>query len=303
MGLGRFEESGQRLRNIVASDPGFVLATVGLGHLQWTVHADPAQAIALYERALELDPDSAYVHAMLALVWLDLGNPERADEHAARAARLGEYALRTNFAQMALQLYRDAPDRALAYAERVAQTDPTEWGVFPALRLLDQRDMDAGRTAQAIRRYARLYPALNGPGGPEASRRNLEAAISLAALLQNRGDPGTARRLLEQCRGVIADMPRLGLHGYGIADVEIHALQGDDRLALAALQRALEEGWRANWRLHLEHNPNLAGLRDDPDFQRLLREVASRLSPAYTGASTPPGPAIPGRSEHLATGG
>mgnify|MGYP000246474489 CR=1 FL=1 len=100
------------------------------------------------------------------------------------------------------------------------------------------------------------------------------AAIDLALAMQESGEPQTADRLLEAAAAFIESRPRLGLgSGYGISDVQILALQGEPEAALRALEDAVSAGWRSLWWYYLLQDPNLESLREDPAFQRALREI------------------------------
>jgi hypothetical protein len=70
----------------------------------------------------------------------------------------------------------------------------------------------------------------------------------------------------------------LGSRGFGIADVQIYALQGDKQKALAALRQAIDEGWRAMWWYYLKHDPNLESLHDEPEFQAMVAEIEADMA-------------------------
>ena len=72
-------------------------------------------------------------------------------------------------------------------------------------------------------------------------------------------------------------LPRLGVGGYGIADVQIHALRGEPQKALRALRQAIDEGWRGFWSFYLRNNLNLASLQDNRQFQSLVRDVETSM--------------------------
>jgi len=72
----------------------------------------------------------------------------------------------------------------------------------------------------------------------------------------------------------IRRIPRLGLFGYGIADVRIHALRGDKAKALAALREAEQAGWRGPlWRFSRDVDPALAAIRDEPEFKAVFADI------------------------------
>jgi hypothetical protein len=74
----------------------------------------------------------------------------------------------------------------------------------------------------------------------------------------------------------------MGWLGYGIADAQIHALRGQKKEALAALREAESDGWRYLWRFHRDDDPNLAFVRDDPQFKAVFadieRDMAAQLA-------------------------
>jgi len=75
---------------------------------------------------------------------------------------------------------------------------------------------------------------------------------------------------------VVRGLPRVGLAGHGIRDVQILALQGKPFEALMALREAIDEGFRGTtysngWPLSLD--PYLDSIRDRPEFQAMASEI------------------------------
>ena len=50
-------------------------------------------------------------------------------------------------------------------------------------------------------------------------------------------------------------------------------MQGKTEKALAALRQAIDDKWRVYWWFYLEHDPVLASIRDEPEFQAMLEEI------------------------------
>ena len=92
------------------------------------------------------------------------------------------------------------------------------------------------------------------------------------------GKERRAELLLDLSLEYIRTIPRLGLDGYWIADVQIYALQGKPKKALAALREAIDDGWRTLWWYYLERDPNLKSLRDDAEFQLMLEEIRTDMA-------------------------
>jgi hypothetical protein len=76
----------------------------------------------------------------------------------------------------------------------------------------------------------------------------------------------------------IRTISRLGQEGYWISDSAIYALRGDTGAALTALREAIDQGWRASWWYHLKHDPNFDAIRDEPEFQAMVKEIESDMT-------------------------
>jgi len=69
--------------------------------------------------------------------------------------------------------------------------------------------------------------------------------------------------------------------GSGVRDVQILALQGDEDAALAALRRAVDEGFRSSlpfdsWTL--ETDPYLETIREHPAFRAIVAEIDAEVA-------------------------
>ncbi|MDH3552882.1 MAG: hypothetical protein OER22_09750, partial [Gammaproteobacteria bacterium] len=85
-----------------------------------------------------------------------------------------------------------------------------------------------------------------------------------------------AETLLATALNVVRTLPRIGLAGHGIRDVQILALQGKTLEALAAFRDAIDEGFRGTvssngWPLAVD--PYLNSLRGQPGFQAMVSEL------------------------------
>jgi tetratricopeptide (TPR) repeat protein len=173
----------------------------------------------------------------------------------------------------ALHLYRGDEAAALDYARRVFALNPP---FVPDL--LRDHELRAGRYAEARALYAKSYPELLTEGDPTVAGSNWGAAINLALVLSRTGEQEHADLLLNRSLGHIQRIPRLGLWGYRIADVQIYALQGDKQKALSALRQAIDEGWRTFWWYLLKHDPSLESLHDEPEFQAMVAEIEADMA-------------------------
>ena len=135
-------------------------------------------------------------------------------------------------------------------------------------------DLRANDYASARNHYARAFPELIASESPRVDAGNLWAAIDLALVFQRSGDDAAADKLLDLSNVAMLGCPRLGEAGFGIADVQIHALRGEKTKALSALREAERAGWRGpNWRYYRDHDPELASIRNEPEFRAIFADI------------------------------
>ncbi len=109
---------------------------------------------------------------------------------------------------------------------------------------------------------------------------NAHNLIKLAYIARLEGDPTFADELLEAALPVVESVPRLGVAGHGIRDVQILALMGRSEEALARLREAIDAGFCCasiydNW--SLDTDPYLAAIRDDPKYLAMVEEIKIKL--------------------------
>ena len=112
---------------------------------------DRAGAVAAAERALQLAPDEAWSHGMLAVVLSDLGGPRRrARDEAARAVALDptDCGLHVVVANVALTQRRTRDARAAI--SRALELDPTDGDAIRLSALIDVADPAGTRTVRAL---------------------------------------------------------------------------------------------------------------------------------------------------------
>jgi tetratricopeptide (TPR) repeat protein len=267
---GRFPEAMDAYRKGATIDPlrpGSYSARAGL--LTYAL-GKPADAVPFAQRAMELDPGNPGNAGFLAWLHFDLGNDADASRLLSVARQVGpdDYFVLTMSA--AINQARGDQQGAVHDAERLLANDSRD--VF-GLVLLRDRDLQAGRPELALARYARAYPELVETPSPTVDGSNWIAAIELALVLQTAGERESAQVLLDRSLQVIRALPRLGGAGYGIGDVQIHALRGDKVKALAALREAATAGWRRDWRYYRDFDRNLASIRDEPEFKAVFADI------------------------------
>jgi tetratricopeptide (TPR) repeat protein len=139
-----------------------------------------------------------------------------------------------------------------------------------------------GGDFEKARKYVELLnPDFTGDADPEINAFNVANLIQYAFILQNQGEKQRANALLAMAQDVVRTLPRIGLYGQGIRDVQILALQGNTQEALATLRDAIDEGFRGTvasdgWPIALD--PYLDSLRGQPAFEAMVGELEDAVA-------------------------
>ncbi len=275
LNTGRYEASFDQFHHTVEVAPDYAGGYRGIAELQWTVFGRLDEAYVWRQKVIELDPGDPVNPAIIGLVCLDLGDPVLAGYWIDRALALGAKRRRPYWAKEALHLYLGEHDRSIEYARHVRAIDPAFRFTVTHLR---NEDVRAGHIDEALARYREIFPEFLDSPAPAIEYWNYISAIDIAYLLQQRGDAERASLLLKRSLRALDDMRRLGPRGFGIADVEIYALQGKRELALATLREAVESGWRMQWWFWLDQSPNLDSIRNDNEFQAIREMIISETA-------------------------
>jgi tetratricopeptide (TPR) repeat protein len=278
--VGRFDESLAWFRKAIEIDPDFAHGYYWIGFHYWTARGQLDEAVRWLRKSVSVDPGNPSVIAFLGWLFLDLGDLDRAEYWIERSIELGSKRFGPNVAMQLLHLYRGDLSVALEYGRRAFETeDPWAFGLhsFEPVRVHELR---AGRYLEARTAFEKIAPELLSEDSPKVGSVNYRAAIDLALILSKTGEQQRADRLLESSLHYIQRIPRLGGFsvGFGIADVQIYALRGDKQKALAALQQAIDEGWRESWWYYLKYDPILESLHGEPGFQTMVAEIEADMA-------------------------
>jgi TolB-like protein/Tfp pilus assembly protein PilF len=276
--VGRFDESLAWYRKSIEVDPDFSNGYFWIASHYRNPEGQLDEAVRWFRKGLSVDPGNPGYTFSLGLVFLDLGDLDRAEYWIERSIELAQEDVAPSLAMQALHLYRGDLTTALEYGRKAFETGtylPFEIHSFQPVRI---HEMRAGRYREARVAFEKIAPELLDEDSPEIGNRNYRAAIDLALISSKTGEQERADWLLESSLQYIQQIPRLGGDGYAVADVQIYVLQGDKRKALSALQRAIDEGWRTGWWFDLKYDPILESLHDEPEYQAMIAEIEADMA-------------------------
>jgi TolB-like protein/DNA-binding winged helix-turn-helix (wHTH) protein/Tfp pilus assembly protein PilF len=290
------EESIRDFEKAIKSDPTFAKAYVGLAnahaHLSTVfIGASPEQerpkAMSAARKALELDPELAEAHVLLADMQQEQWQWAEAEAEYKRALELNpsDAAAHAKFAVWLLCQGRT--DEAFAWAQRGRELDPLAvsgvdvgWILFQARRydeaIQEFRSMLAVRPDNATALWF-LGFVLIANRQPEEAIPVLEKAVSITD--RSPGVIGVlvrayahAGRRTDALR-LLAELKRRKQTGYVPAAAFANAYLGlgDNEQAFAWLEQAYNE--QSNFLQWLKVHPFYDPLRDDPRFKNLLHRV------------------------------
>jgi TolB-like protein len=170
-------------------------------------------------------------------------------------------------------LDRDFAAAAASFEDIVTSSDNPRQFMFGLIAVCA---VLAGDYEKARQYTERRNPDFAADANPQVDRFNIASIIQYAFILQNQGEKRRAESLLARALPVVHSLPRIGLAGHGIRDVQILALQGKSFEALTALREAIDEGFRGTtysngWPLSLD--PYLDSIRDRPEYQAMASEI------------------------------
>jgi TolB-like protein/DNA-binding winged helix-turn-helix (wHTH) protein/Flp pilus assembly protein TadD len=266
--LGRFRQAEQQYRDTLDLDPAYVNAHWGLGTLYWSM-GQPGKARVWFENAVRRAPQSDVFMGWLALMYLELEDYANARDTIDAALRLADVASH-NDAVLAEELYRLYVGLEVSDLPDGRQFTSRYW--YGGVVDLPPRTLMDGRYDAAINELEALYPGL-AKGSITIDGSNFRNAIYLALALRETGEIRRAHALLDAVENFLPRVPRLGLHGYWVADAQILAIRGDLSGSLKHLELAIDEGWRNLWQFYLLHDPTLRPLSTRDELDALVRRL------------------------------
>jgi serine/threonine protein kinase/tetratricopeptide (TPR) repeat protein len=208
---------------------------------------DLPEAQASIQKALALDPRSAYAHEMSCWLAAELGKGAEAVAECRKAVELDPLSILPNYSLADVLLLARQYDECLRQANRVLEIDPRS---PEGLSMVGYVYEVKGDFKAAIEQWVKVS---------EVSGDELRAK-EIRRIFEKEGYPGYLKFYAKENERT-NDI-------YDAADA--YALLGDKNAAFDALNRSVDAGQRVD---EIALDPNFDNLRSDPRFSALLRRL------------------------------
>jgi tetratricopeptide (TPR) repeat protein len=286
--LGRLDDAKRMIDRMRSIDPH---------HNQYLIFAwnharlsgDLVTAMKLMKEMRTFDSDDPEGCSLNAMHYFDLGDVDAAKSWNEAARRLDPDAPQPRVIAALIHLNREEDAEAVAIVRELTRPDSHNRRMTRgiALRTMATSELASGKHDNIIARYLTHYPELANGSFPN-ERLQVDSTIweaflvtlDLASAYLHAGEKAKAESLLSLVESELPHWQSAGqwLWGYGIADVELHALRGDKEKALAALQKHADQGMRNMWRWQVLYNSNLNSIRDTPEFAAIVAEIEADMA-------------------------
>ena len=245
----------------------WALMAIAQLELRFTYGRDE-NALPAAERALEINPGLAEAHCIKARYLEEQGKTEEAEQQIRTALKLDPDSWEVN-REVGRMLYRQGRiGEAIPHFEKATSLMETDWHNLLMLATCYQAIADSAgiqRAAQlTIERTERAIT--NDP-------TNGTALAAGAYALAMSGQSYRAREWIR--RALVLDPDNLNMR-YNLACTMIRQL-GDSDNALDALRPFFDRMNSVHWIRHIEFDPDLDSLRDNPRFNEMLAAAKERL--------------------------
>jgi adenylate cyclase len=270
-GNPRREETIVRLcQQATSLDPDYAQAWALMALAQAELrfwHARDEDAVPAAERALEINPELPEGHCVKARYLEEEGRAEEAERQVRTALKLGPESWEVN-REAARMLFRHGDiDEAIPFFEKAASLVDTDWN-SPMMLVTcyhanrdDAKMRKAARTASERAERAIAQDPTNGA-----------ALAGGANCLSVLGEEDRAREWIE--RALLLDPDNLNVR-YNVACTLAILGRADDAIdTLESFFEIITSGTRIR---HLEADPDLDSIRDNPRFQKMLASAKQRL--------------------------
>ena len=304
----RFEEAIELYHESLRVDP---LGRIPYANLpsMYAIRGQNDQALDLYVKAVEIHPDwptayqnlAQHLHGLgrmdEAIAW-GMKGQELSNDPLAGASMVGPYIEFGEYDRI-LEIFSGVTPGHPMYEYGLSMLNALQFDFAGAAESIEKSIADVDNPRQfelnlvtgfsvlagdydRARKYAELRnPEFADDADPEIDAFNVSNLVRYAFILQKQGEVQRADVLLEGALKIVRTLPRIGLAGHGIRDVQILALQGKTFEALASFREAIDEGFRGTvasngWPLAID--PYLDSIRSEPEFQAMVSALDNAVA-------------------------
>ncbi len=273
--LGRFDRALIAFAKIAKLDPENPYAVHGSG-MAALARGQVAKAAYLTDLGSKIDPLDFENPCITALLYDAVGNKAMAQQRLNEALKLNRRAP----LPLATQVYLLTVDGDHAAALKIARASlasqlEDRWRSQQiCLRAVRDEALRTGDYAEALAWYRQLLPETSTTA-PALNQTNAPKLADYAVLLQASGKTRDAHTLAQHLLDELPAMLGPGADNFplGIPDVEALLTLGHHAEAVSVLRQHVESNWRVNWRWATEANPAHDGLRQNPEYSRILATI------------------------------
>jgi tetratricopeptide (TPR) repeat protein len=267
-GVAKSQVVERNVLDVLELDPNFVPAIDRYGKYRWLFDGKFAEAIALEEHAVALNPEDPWIRQKAVAIYLDLGDEVAARDVAAGKPGGGEKA------QLLLAMYRGDWRAAgvAALGESPWNNDNVfdDWQAGEALR---DYAIKTGEWARPMDVLEEKYKLSKNPE-KNLTLDNFRQAFYLSQLLAASGQSAQA---LELRRAVEAwndahEATQGGVYAHRLR-ATLLLVDGDRAAALAELAASFRSGDYETWWYTLLYDPMWVPVHEDPVFKAIAADV------------------------------
>ncbi len=256
---GELDAAREHFQRVMEIAPGFTVAHSGMAQLE-RKSGRPDAAAEWWERASRLNPKRAYYPANLALLQLEEENLPAAEASLQRAEAIAPNDALVVRTRMAVLIAAGRDADLISYTEDRLEGERSSAETLANAALAQ---LIAGHAKRALRYYERAGgDLLHWVADALVWTWRFPHGLHYADALLRSGERKRGAALLDDADRLITRLEKEGLVNAEL-DYQralVLALRGRYEAAAAALQRAVDGGWRNRWQAR--RDPALAGLRE-----------------------------------------
>ncbi|MEM7504712.1 MAG: tetratricopeptide repeat protein, partial [Pseudomonadota bacterium] len=279
MRLGRDADAERHFRRAIEIDPGFSRAYQGLATHYFSLQGRIADAALPARHAALLNPSHATNFALLASIYLHLGDVTQAEHWLAEANRLEPDGLSSLRTSTLFHLYREDDAAAVESARTGLEKHPQDMLFLAVVR--DQL-LTEGKLVEAIELYEAAFPSLVIANACDTIS-GCWIALEYAYLIKQSNSHARVEELLQAVEVRIAALIDEGHPRSLLLEAALYVQREKNAAAIDSLRRAVDRGWRKDAFYHLADDPLFSELHDRPEFQELAGVVRADMAAQLQG--------------------